>query len=89
MASSGRRWKLEAADIAYLAFGCGAPDKLVLFPYSDFAPLLPDLNQTHREDRPSYWHVHIDERDGQFRLKRKGGKEPIDVTHLLVPTAGE
>lgn len=71
---------LADADDGYLAFGCGSEDTVVLMPFDDFAPILPNLNQTHRDDGTSYWHVHIFGEDGRLLLQQKGGRESVEVT---------
>jgi hypothetical protein len=79
-----QRERLEKADRAYVAFGCGSEEKILLFPLPELLPLLEGMHQTHLEDR-SYWHVQIEDQRGRFRLLlRKDHKNP-DVTRRVLP----
>jgi len=72
----------EAANYGknYVAFGCGAPERVILFELDEFAQGLGSLNTTHKEDR-MYWHVQFFElTGGEVRLVQKGGGPGIDVT---------
>lgn len=76
--------QLEAAEIAYVGFGCGSADKVLVLGFDDFATMLPDFNETVATDGRRYWHVHIVERGKSFMIRLKGGVEPREVTqHLL------
>lgn len=77
--------KLEKSSEAYVAFGCGSPDKLPLMPFDKFAPLLSGMNQTHREDGRSYWHVQIYDEGGRLILHRRKGVDWPDITSYLIP----
>jgi hypothetical protein len=67
----------------YLAFGCGSPEKILLFSLDKFAEWLPQMNTTERDDR-MYWHVHFQEQGGIFKLHLKEGAMPPDVTKYKV-----
>jgi Protein of unknown function (DUF1524) len=55
---------LKDADAAWLAFECGSPQKIVLFPFAKFQPFFASLRQTEG----SHWHVHLQEEDGRLVL---------------------
>jgi hypothetical protein len=76
--------KLESAANSYVAFGCGSPEKLIMIPFPTFAPWVEGMNQTHREDGRSYWHVQIFDEDGRLILHRKKDEEWPDVTEYLL-----
>ena len=70
---------LIASSTAFLVFGCGSPENLLLVPFSDFVGWLDGLNMTDTGDR-SYWHVHIVQHDRSFKLLRKTGFASVDLT---------
>ena len=75
---------LESYTEAFVAFGCGSPDKIFCFKMVEFVALLDQLNTTIAEDR-IYWHVHIYETlEGKSFLHRKGGKAPLEITDKLI-----
>ena len=74
-----QQW-LDVAKTAYVSFGCGGPEKTLLIPYSDFTKWLAGMNQTHRDDGRSYWHVKIYDEDGHLILHRKKGTERLELT---------
>ncbi len=74
---------LETAARAFVAFGCGSSDAIVMIPFSVFHPLLEGMNTTERDNR-HYWHVHIHQRTGRYALQRKASFEPVDVTKYLI-----
>jgi hypothetical protein len=67
----------------YIAFGCGSPDKILIFPLDLFIEWLPKMNTTERDDR-MYWHVQYQEQKGTFKLHLKEGAIPPDVTKYLI-----
>ena len=77
------KW-LEAAKTAYLALGCGVPDRTLLIPYSDLQGWLEGLGTTVTENGP-YWHLAIYNSSGHLRLVRKRGYENIDLDRYLLP----
>ena len=77
--------QLEEAESAYVAFGCGSPDQLLVFPYADFFVHLDDFSQSEPMNRPAYWHVHIQHSGGRFELLRRAGKSAVEVTKYLLP----
>lgn len=74
---------LETAGTSYLAFGCGAPEKVVLIPSGGFLPWLEGFNTTETENGP-YWHVHVDDEHGRLRLRRKRGIHPIEIDQYIL-----
>ncbi|MDQ2817378.1 MAG: hypothetical protein M3T49_04095 [Candidatus Eremiobacteraeota bacterium] len=74
---------IEGAQTAYVGFGCGSPDAILLLPVGDFVPLLGNLNVTNLEDR-FYWHIAIS-RDGQtYSLHQKKGLPKIALTKYFL-----
>ena len=67
----------------YIAFGCGSPEKILLFPLSEFVEWLPQMNTTEREDRV-YWHVIYQEANGVLKLHFKEGAAAPDVSKYKV-----
>lgn len=80
------REAIEEYKKAYIAFGCGGPEKILLFDLKEFIAWLPKMNKTEKEDR-MYWHVHLVEGEaGRMSLKLKGSQQMLDVTHHILPT---
>lgn len=68
---------------AYVAFGCGSSERLILIPYTDFEPWLKHTWTTENGER-TYWHVVI-YRDGEnYTFRMKKGKKAIDLTTYLL-----
>ncbi|MEO0684418.1 MAG: hypothetical protein AAFY76_05055 [Cyanobacteria bacterium J06649_11] len=80
-----QREYLRSYENSYMAFGCGTPDRIVLFPFADFDELVDNMNITEREDR-HYWHVHIQERNGQYFIlqSKSDTSEPVDITKYVI-----
>ena len=81
-----QRTFLEGAPNAYIAFGCGSAEKIVLFPLADFLPYVENMGATKKEDR-FYNHVQIQEGGrGTLLLAQPtlgvGTKTDISVYHL-------
>ena len=75
---------LERGEEAFVAFGCGSADSLILIPLTDFEPWLVGLNQTIGENK-RYWHVHISkDKEGAMTLERKRDYENIDVSKYVL-----
>jgi hypothetical protein len=75
-------YKEVLADHAdsYIVFGCGSPEKILLFPLTEFIAWLDDMNTTQKEGR-MYFHVHfLEHKDGTIRLHFKGGIPSKDVS---------
>lgn len=58
---------LKSVTNAYVAYGCGSPDKLFLIPFEEFTPFIKNFWTTENEER-MYWHVVIHERNKKFYL---------------------
>lgn len=70
-------------SLAYVAFGCGSSERLILVPYKDFEPWLKHTWTTENGER-TYWHVAI-YRDGeQYSFRMKKGEKAIDVTQYVL-----
>ena len=77
---------LESAQDAYVAFGCGSEEHILLLPSADFLTWLDSMNVTQREER-YYWHVSIFREDEKFTLRRKREHPRIDLTSYLLEVA--
>ena len=49
---------LQSARNAYLAFGCGSSNRVILIPFSEFEPWLEGMSITQKDDRHR-WHIII------------------------------
>lgn len=79
-----QRDALLAASTAYVGFGCGTENRILLIPFHDYMQWLDSLWTTQKEDR-FYWHVCV-YRDGEkYSLHRKKGEKPIDLTKYILP----
>lgn len=74
---------LEKHQLAYVAFGCGSSERLILVPYDDFKPWLQSTWTTENGDR-TYWHVVIYRDDETYALRLKKGTKAIDLTPYVV-----
>ena len=74
---------LQKAERAFIAFGCGSEELILLIPANDFIQWLDRLNQTIKEDR-NYWHVHILYDNGRAMLTCKTGYDAIDLTKYIL-----
>jgi hypothetical protein len=74
---------LESVEDAYIVFGCGSEDQILLIPFSDFASWLDGMNITQRDDQ-SYWHVSIFQDGERFSLHRRRGETRIDLTRYFL-----
>jgi len=74
---------LDSAQDAYIAFGCGSEDYILLIPFADFAPWLEGMNITQQEER-FYWHVSILRENEKCVLRRKRGQPRVDLTPYLL-----
>jgi hypothetical protein len=75
---------LESMEEAYVAFGCGSKEQVLLIPFDTFSSWLDGMNITQKDDR-FYWHVSILRQDESFVLRRKRGQPKIDLTPYLLP----
>jgi hypothetical protein len=75
---------LAGSSSASIAFGCGSAANVLLIPFKDFEAWLDGFNTTVTDER-TYWHIHITQHGKAFRLLRKAGHAPVDLTKYLVP----
>lgn len=75
---------LGRAKTAYVAFGCGSPETVILFPAKTFLPWLDRMNVTKKEER-TYWHVKIYRDGDRLLLVQTGDAIDIDVTPYRLP----
>lgn len=74
---------LENAEKAYIAFGCGSEELILLIPIQDFIQWLDGFNITQKEDR-FYWHVHISYDGERAMLICKAGYDSVDLTEYIL-----
>lgn len=74
---------LEGTETAYMAFGCGSEDLILMIPAKDFIPWLGGFNETIKGDRRS-WHIHISNVDKKLMLLRKTGYDSIDLNKYIL-----
>ncbi len=73
---------LQDASEVFVALACGSAEHVFFIPWSEFEAWLPKLNRKPTEK--FWWYLPIDERDGKFVLKLKGGSEAIDLSKYLL-----
>src|SRR5947209_179634 len=80
---------LDEGTAAYIAFGCGSPEKTILMPFDRVSPLLDNLKVTRSGDGNSAdtlkWHVDIMEKNNSFVLRQYGSGENLDISQYLLP----
>lgn len=74
---------LEHSAKAFIGFGCGSSERILLIPFLDFEKWLDGLWITQTNDR-FYWHVMINRSNGKYTLQRKKSEKPIDLTKYLL-----
>lgn len=84
-----QRAALESAKEAYVAFGCGSAETIVILPFTKFVPLLQGMHQTTTKDGRSYWHVKIYREASRFVLHRASGFDRIDLTGSVLPAGAK
>lgn len=80
--------KLSEADHGHASFGCGSPDQIALLPLDFIKPQLDGMNQTHRDDGRSYWHVQIAREGSSWILRRQKGEEWHEITEYMLLNDG-
>ncbi len=76
--------EIEKFENAYIAFGCGSPDKILLFEYKKFKNWLKNMYVTENE-KGKYWHVEFyEDEHGNIELALKASVDNIDVTNNLL-----
>lgn len=79
----GQRDALALYPNAYVAFGCGSPEQLLMIPFDTFQAWLPTFNQTVLEER-FYWHVKFEEANDQWINVPKSEFPKRPVTEFLM-----
>jgi hypothetical protein len=75
---------LESAKNAFVSFGCGSADSVILVPYKDFKPWTEGMHKTIMQDR-HYWHIEIYREDkGDWSLRRKKGVPRVFLNKFLL-----
>jgi len=75
---------LQDAQTAYIAFGCGSEELIILVPAEKFIQWLDGFNITQKEDK-FYWHVKILYDGKTAMLLCKAGYDSIDLTKYILP----
>lgn len=78
-----QRDSLDTYEKAYVAFGCGAAETVILIPFTDFREWLVGMNMTQNDER-EYWHVQIIKDGEKYILLQKANIERIDVTKYKI-----
>jgi uncharacterized protein with ParB-like and HNH nuclease domain len=74
---------LSPSHSAYVAYGCGSSDKVILIPHVVFEPFMQNMRTTIQERK--YWHVKIFEKDNKFYLGQEVAGNRVDITGYLLP----
>lgn len=78
-----QRESLGTYEKAYVAFGCGSAETVLLIPFADFKEWLTGMNMTQNDER-EYWHVQIIKDGDKYVLLQKANIERIDVTKYKI-----
>ncbi len=78
-----QREALRGTDKAFVAFGCGGSERILLIPFQDFDQWVDGMWTTETEDR-MYWHVVIYRKGEEYSLHRKKGETSIDLSRYLL-----
>lgn len=78
-----QRDSLSAYKNAYVAFGCGSADTVLLIPFVDFEEWLNGMNMTQNDER-EYWHVQIIKDEDKYTLLQKANLKRVDVTKYKI-----
>lgn len=78
-----QRDSLGNFENAYVAFGCGSAETVLLIPFADFKGWLDGMNMTQNDER-EYWHVQIIKDNNKYILLQKANIERIDVTKYKI-----
>ena len=74
---------LKGHSRAYVAFGCGSSDRVLLIPFDVFEPWLEASWITTNGDR-MYWHVVIFRDGNTYTFRRRKGSKAIDLTKYVL-----
>lgn len=78
-----QREKLNTFKKAYVAFGCGSPDSVLLIPFKEFQQWFDGMNMTKTDSR-EYWHVQIIRDEGRYLLIQKANMARVDLTKFKI-----
>lgn len=78
--------KLSKSNKAFAAFGCGSPNQIALLPLPFLESQLEGMNQTHKNDVLSHWHVQICKKKDRWILQRRKGEDWPDITSMMLLT---
>jgi hypothetical protein len=78
-----QREYLNTFQKAFVAFGCGSAETILLIPFKEFQEWLSGMNMTHTEDR-EYWHVQIIKDGNKFILLQKANVKRLDLTEYSI-----
>jgi hypothetical protein len=76
--------KLSESDRAYAAFGCGSAAQIALLPLAYLRSQLDGMNQTHRDDGRSYWHIQIHREADRWVLHRRKEEDWPDISDMML-----
>jgi hypothetical protein len=78
-----QREALRGTERAYIAFGCGGIERILLIPFHDFDQWVDGMWMTETEDR-MYWHVVIYRKGEEYSLHRRKGEVVVDLSKYLM-----
>jgi hypothetical protein len=71
---------------AYVVFGCGSSNQVMVIPFTEFENWLEGTGTTVKNEN-MYWHIVILHKDNKYTFRRKKGERSIDLTQYVLPTA--
>jgi hypothetical protein len=74
---------LETYSKAFVTFGCGSENTILVIPFEKFVTWLPLLNKTVLENR-FYWHVRITRTGDFFQLDTRRNNADVNITEFLI-----
>ena len=74
---------LDKYEAAFVCFGCGSADNILMIPREVFYSWLNSFNRTEEEDR-FYWHVHIYHSDDTWTFHAKSGGKRFPATQYFL-----
>jgi hypothetical protein len=78
-----QRAALSSLSRAYVAFGCGSEERIVLVPFETFGTWIDGLHTTERGSS-FYWHINMIQEGDKLVLLRRKGSQPIDLQRYLI-----
>jgi len=73
---------LEEVEQAYIAFGCGSDESILLIPFSTFGSYLNFFSKTEK-GKSSYWHVEVYQKDNTFEIRRNNDSNAVVTKYLM------